>query len=155
MVLDFLWRLRGSVALDPAVADPVVLGRIEQLLSRQGKDIARRGVGGLSFNGPLWSIGLLVQFRSMYIFDRGRFWIATDGKGRRLRYRLYSRQLMAVSIIGAGMFLVIGWATEGSVRGLGIGGLAFAWLYGINFLPAAVRVPLAVRGAVRKARRQI
>jgi hypothetical protein len=59
-----------------------------------------------------------------------------------------------VSLLSAGMFFALVWAAEGLVRAVAFAGLAFAFVYGLNFLPAAVRVPLAIRGAVRKARRQ-
>jgi hypothetical protein len=154
MIFDFLWRLRGSVAIDPTTTDGAVLAHVERLLSRQGKVILRRGLEGLSFNSPVWQIAITVPFRSMYIVDRGRFWITEGQRGRRLHYSLHSFPLTLISLLSAGMFFALVWAAEGFVRAVVFAGLAFALVYGLNFLPAAVRVPLAIHGAVRKARRE-
>ncbi|MBU4196696.1 MAG: hypothetical protein KJ911_08110 [Alphaproteobacteria bacterium] len=153
MIFDFLWRLRGTVSVAPTTANEAVLAEVERLLIRQGMFIARRGPENLSFTAP--GAGLIGRnWRAMIMLDRGRFWISQSAKGRRLHYNLRSFNAMMFCLLGALMFLAVGAAAEGIARGLAFAALAFCWLYGMNMLLAVIRVSIAIRLAVRKARRR-
>ena len=54
-MVDFLWHLRGTVALDGPAATEAVLDRVEELLERQRKPVTGRGADFVTFNAPLWS----------------------------------------------------------------------------------------------------
>lgn len=54
-MLDFVWHIRGSVALDGVGSNDDALNRLEHLLDRQRKELSERGSDYLAFDDPLWS----------------------------------------------------------------------------------------------------
>ena len=74
-----------------------------------------------------------------------------DSAGRSLRYELRSLHgfVWCVSLaVVAGTLVSL---SEGIVFGAEIGGLVIAWLYGMNLLLAALRVPAKIRRTVKRA----
>jgi hypothetical protein len=55
-MLDFIWRLRGSVALDRTGPNEVALERVERLLEGQRKGVSERGADYLAFDDPFCPI---------------------------------------------------------------------------------------------------
>jgi hypothetical protein len=93
-------------------------------------------------NGPNWL--------AMVIYDRGRFWIEGEAENRRLRYDLRSLHGMVFCLAGAAMFFAIAQAHGGPLNGVAVSGAAFGWLYGMNLVLALIRIPQAIRRAVRQ-----
>lgn len=147
-MLDLLWHLRGSVPLDGVGSDELALERVEQLLARQRKSVSQRSSDGLAFDDPLWNSPFGPSWLAMVIYDRGRFWIEQSPAGRRLRYELRSLHGMVFCSFAAFMSFFFGLAHGGLAGGLMFAAGAFAWLYGMNVLMAAIGVPRAIRKAV-------
>ena len=148
-MLDFIWHLRGSVVLDGVRADRAVLNGGERLLEKQRKELSQRGPDSLSFDDPLWRHPLGPNWLAMVIYDRGEFWIEQTLGGKRLRYDLRSLHGMVFCLFGAFMFFFFGLAADGLIGGVKFAAGTFAWLYGMNVLLALIRVPRAIRRAVR------
>lgn len=148
-MLDFVWHLRGSVALDGVGSNEAMLDRVECLLERQRKGVSDRGADYLAFDDPLWSDPFGPNWLAMVIYDRGRFWVEQGVGGRRLRYDLRSLHGMVFCLFGALMFFFFGLSSGSLLDGLKYAAGVFAWLYGMNVLLALGRVPSAIRKAVR------
>ena len=149
--MDFIWRLRGSVALDRTGPNEVALERVERLLEGQRKGVSERGADYLAFDDPFWSAPFGPNWLAMVIYDRGRFWIEQGLGGRRLHYDLRSLHGLVFCLFGALMFFLFGLAFGSLSSGLKLSSGAFAWIYGGNIALAVARVPLAIRNAVRSA----
>jgi len=152
MVVDFLWRVRGSRTLERAPDDGRVIASIERFLNRQRKPVTRKTPESLAFNDPLWTRMFGPNWRAMLIYDRGRFWIEKDHRGRRLHFDLSSLHGFIFCTAAAALFFVFTLASAGSLSSAAaIAALAFGWLYGMNLLIAIPRVWLAIGSAVRQA----
>ena len=149
-MFDFIWHLRGSVALRAAQSNDVVLDSLERLLEKQRKRNRKRGLNRTEFDDPLWSDFLGPNWLAMRIYDRGCFWIEDVPEGRRLYYTLRSLHGMVFCLIAAFLAIFFGLAGGGNLGGVRFATGAFACLYGINVLLAVLRVPLAIRRAVAK-----
>ena len=148
-MLDFIWHLRGSVALEGIGSNEIVLDRVERWLEKQRKPVSRRGEDYLGYNEPLWSDPAGPNWLALVIYDRGRFWIEQGLGGRRLRYELRSLHALVFCLFAAFTAFLFGFADDRLSGGLKLAALAFAWLYGMNILLALGRVPRAIRQAVR------
>jgi hypothetical protein len=150
-MFDFIWHLRGSVALDRIGSNEAALDRVERLLEKQRKNTIERGADYIEFDDPLWNDSFGPNWLAMVIYDRGRFWIEQGLGGRALRYDLRSLHGMVFCLFGALMAFFFGLAGDGLASGLKFAAGAFAWLYGMNILLALARVPAAIRKAIRSA----
>lgn len=148
-MLDFIWHLRGSVALEGIGSNEVALDRVESFLEKQRKPVTERGADYLAFDDPLWSDPFGPNWLALVIYDRGRFWIEQGVGGRRLRYDLRSLHGMVFCLFAAFTAFFFGLADDGLSGGLKFAAGAFAWLYGMNVLLALGRVHRAIREAVR------
>jgi hypothetical protein len=148
-MLDFIWHLRGSVALDRIGSNDAALDRVERLLDKQQKSMIERGADYISFDDPLWSNPFGPNWLAMVIYDRGRFWIEQGLGGRTLRYDLRSLHGFVFCLFAAFTAFFFGLAGDGLLGGLKFAVGAFAWLYGMNILLALGRVPSAIRNAIR------
>jgi hypothetical protein len=149
MNLDFVWHLRGSVALGDATNNEATLRGLERLLDKQRKPVTERGPDHVAFEDPLWRDPFGPNWLAMAIYDRGRFWIERGpGGGRRLRYELRSLHGMVFCLVVAAMFFLFGLGGAGVAGGLKFAAFAFGWLYGMNVLFALGRVPGTIRSAV-------
>jgi hypothetical protein len=146
-MLDMMWHLRGSVALDGGVNNAAALDAVERLLEKQRKPVTERGEDFLAFDDSVWRGRFGPGWLAMGIYDGGRFWIEQGPSGRRLCYDLGSLQLFAVCAVVAGVIFGAGLA-GGVLSGLKVAALAFGWIYGMNVLIAIARVPRAIRKAV-------
>jgi hypothetical protein len=147
-MFDFIWHLRGSIELRGTPQDEGVLIRLEQLLDEQRKS-PERGPSSLYFEAPLWNGPFTDGWRSMTLYDRGRFWIEQGYDSRRLRYDLRSLHALVFCLVGATTFFFLGLAADGLTDALKWSVAVFAWLYGMNILLALARVPRAIRNAAR------
>ena len=147
-MLDSVWHLRGSVALNRSMTDEVVLDRVARLLDKQWKPVIERGSDYLVFEDPIWCGLFRPNWLAMVIYDLGVFHIERGKDGRRLRYDLRSLHGLIFCLFAAFAFFSVASAGEGMLRGLTIGAFAFAWLYGMNVLLALARVPASIRTAV-------
>jgi len=146
--VDSLWYRRGSVALPENMDDEAALDRIEKMLTRQWKHNTERGTDFVAFTGG-FSVGM--SWLALVIYDRGVFWIVRESEGRRLRYRLRSLYGFVFCLFAALVVFIFGLLGEGLHRGLILGCLAFGWLYGMNMLIAAMRVPDLIERTVTAA----
>ena len=89
-MLKFIWHLRGSIRLDSAQTNDVVLMRLERLLARQRKTVVEHSSSSLAFNNPLWRDLAGGNWRAIVIYECGRFWIEEWLDERKLRYDLRS-----------------------------------------------------------------
>jgi hypothetical protein len=136
------WQFRGTVHLNDADSDRVVLDRIQTLLEQEWKTISERGANYLNFEGvagPHWL--------TFMIYDRGRFWIEQGHGQRRLRYELCSLHAMKLGLFAALVAFVVGLVAENLAAGLCYAAVSFASLYVTNILVAFWRVPSAIRKA--------
>lgn len=147
-MLDFVWNLRGSVALGTTDTDEAVFDRLERLLEKQRKKSHQRHPEYLAFDYPLFSDLFAPNWLAMIIYDRGRFWIEQRLDERRLRYELRSLHLLIFCMLAAALAFLFGLASSGLLVGLSMATGAFAWLYGMNILLALVRVPNAIHKAI-------
>ena len=143
-----MWHLRGSVRLNSARSNEAVFVSLEQLLAQQRKPVIVRDSAKLEFNDPFWS-GVR-SAHAMVIYDYGRFWIEGQLDERRLRYDLSSWHGFVFCLIVATAAGLFGLLVDGLANGARFAAGAFAWFYGVNILLAVVRVPLAIRKAVRR-----
>lgn len=148
-MLDFIWHLRGSVALDRIGSNDAALDRVERLLDKQQKSTIERGADYIAFDDPLWSNPFGPNWLAMLIYDRGRFWIEQGLGGRTLRYDLRSLHGLVFCLFAAFTAFFFGFVGDGLSGGLKFAVGAFAWLYGMNILLALARVPSAIRKAIR------
>jgi hypothetical protein len=142
-----IWHLRGSVALlEP---QNVALDRIEGFLNAQYKTKRKRGVDYVTFYDPLWRYMFSPNWLSLGFYDQGRFWIEDSRSNPTLRYDLRSLHGLVFCLLGATIFFGFGALSEGLSRGLIYAALAFGWLYGMNIVLAHLRVPCAIRKALK------
>jgi hypothetical protein len=146
VVFDFIWHFRGSVVLDAATTNQMALGRLEQLLVKQRKQVSERGPDHLAFVDPIWRNLFGPNWLAMLIYDRGRFWI----DGGSLHYDLRSLHTLVFCLFAATVAFFFGLAVDGLASGLNFAAPAFAWLYGGNVLLALARVPFSIRNAVSR-----
>jgi hypothetical protein len=148
-MLDFIWHLRGSIALSASDAGAEVLDRVEQLLIKQHKPFFDRGVDQhVSFDSPLWT-NSASNWAAMLIYDRGKLWISQEVDGRRLRYDLRSLQAFILCVALAAIAFGFVALDEGVLQAVIVAGLVFGWLYGGNLCLALVRVPFLLRQTAR------
>jgi hypothetical protein len=83
----------------------------------------------------------------MTIYDRGRFRIEADARGRRVRYELRSLHVMLFCLLAVPFAFGFGAVDGGLSGGALVAAAGFGWIYGMNWLTGRVRV----RGAVRRA----
>ena len=145
-MIDYIWHLRGSVALVDSAN--LAFDRIENLLTAQHKGVRERGDNYLTFNDPLWQ-NMSPNWLAMVIYDRGRFWIENSLNGPTLRYELRSLHGLIFCIIVAVVGFTFGLVGGGLSHGLQFAAFAFGWLYGMNLVLAFWRVPRAIRKAVK------
>lgn len=150
MMIDFLWHLRGTVALEGVARGDATLDRLELLLKRQRKPAIERTSSSITFDKQLWCSIFGGSWLAMVIYDHGQFWIEQGAGERRLRYDLRSLQVMVICLAAAVIFFVVGLSSGGLLQGLNRASFAFAWLYGMNILLALMRVPRLIRKAVRE-----
>ncbi len=86
----------------------------------------------------------------MVIYDHGRFWLEQHENQRILKYDLRSLHGFVFCLFGAAMFFTFGAADGGLTKGLKYAAFCFGWLYGMNMLLAWIRIPRAIRKAVRR-----
>ena len=144
---DSLWHLRGTTPVPHAMPDPEVIERIERLLGQQRKPVTSRAARALVFEAPFWWASLNANWLAMLIYERGRFRIENDTRGRVIRYELRSFCCFLLCLFVAGIFFLLGLRLEGLVDGIAGAAFAFAWLYGANLAFARARIP----GTIRKA----
>ena len=149
-MIDFFWHLRGSIPTDTDMNPSAIIQRIEGLLEKQRKDITERKDDFISFYTPLWSGIFGPNWLAMVIYEKGRFCVEHSASGCRLRYDLRSLHGFVYCLCAAVFFFVFTVFGNGLLMALGIAALAFSWLYGMNMLLAWIRVPHAIRKAIRK-----
>lgn len=86
--VDHIWRVRGEVPIDPALAPEEAFARLEPLLRTPGTELAVEG-GTLAYakHNPAAQDALAT-------FTRGRLWIERAGAGAVLRFDLFSHALL-------------------------------------------------------------
>ncbi|WP_305096585.1 hypothetical protein [Croceibacterium aestuarii] len=150
-MFDFLWHLRGSVALRPTDTDQLVFDRLEMLLDRQRKNTRMRTAELLTFEYPLFGDLFAPNWLAMIIYDAGRFWIDGNERERVLRYDLRSLHGLVFCSVAAALAFFFGLISGGFLTAISLAAAAFTWLYGMNMLLAFARVPAAIRKAVISA----
>lgn len=153
MIFDFIWHLRGSVKLDGAIPNAAVLDNVENLLKRQRKPITRRRDDCIAFDDPLWRNPGGPNWLAMGLYDRGQIWIEHDMEGRRLRYDLRSLHGLVFCLAVFPLAFAVaafGGANRSEIFNmLRFAAFGFCWLYGMNLVLALLRVPRAIRKAVK------
>lgn len=87
-LIDHIWRVRGEVAVDPALSADDAFARIDPLLRTPGTTIvAEDGALVYSKHNPAAQDKLAT-------FTRGRMWIERAGSGAVLRFDLFSHALL-------------------------------------------------------------
>lgn len=147
-MFDFVWHLRGSIRLEGADPDEVVLDRVEDLLHGEGKNLSERSSDQVAFDDDVFREWFGPNWLAMRIYDRGRFWIERGPDGRWLRFDLRSLHAMVVCLGIAAAAFSLGLAGDGLYRGMKFAAWAFAWLYGMNFMLGLFRVLPRIRNAV-------
>ena len=150
-MLDFIWHLRGSVALDGLNTNEAAIDKVARLLEKQRKPVTGRGPDFVVFDDPLWRDPFGPNWLALAMYDRGKFWIEQGVTGRSMRYELRSLHGMVFCLFAALIFFFFGMAAEGFLGALTFGALAFGWLYGMNALSALGRVHRSIRKAIRAA----
>ena len=86
--VEHIWRVRGEVPIDPALAPEEAFARLEPLLRTPGTQLAVEG-GTLAYakHNP-------AAQDAFATFTRGRLWIERAGAGAVLRFDLFSHALM-------------------------------------------------------------
>lgn len=151
MIFDFIWHMRGSIALDASLSDEEALRRIERLIARQSKTVASRDAEQVTFESPLENTLLGLHFPPMKFCDGGRFWIEQGTAGRVLRYDLRSLHFLMYCLLAAFVFFHLGSSGKHIVDGLKSGAFALICVYGGNTIFAFIRVPGAIRRAIEAA----
>jgi hypothetical protein len=113
---------------------------VGKILDQQKKPYKHRAKG-IDFDDPIWNDPFGPSWRTLIIFDRGKFWIEQQTTKRIMRYEIRSLHVFVFCLLGATMFATVGFLAEG-ITGLRLGLAALLWLYGMNLALAAVRVPL-------------
>ena len=149
-MIDMIWHLRGSVSVDSSVSASEAIARIERLLEKQRKNVTEKREGAIAFYTPLWSALFGPNWLAMIIYDRGRFWAEDSTSGQKIRFDLRSFQGFVYCLSIAGFLFLVTIFGNGLLVATGVSALAFSWLYGMNMLLAWVRVPHAIRKAVRQ-----
>lgn len=144
MKIDVLWTLRGRVDLD-ATPDDEVIARIRRMLGQQEKPVREDGPRAVGFREGLLEGPFLRRRGALTIFDTGRFWIEDDVGGRCLRYEVACREGLFFCAAAGGAFALI-WALGAGWIGVMYGfALGVGWIFGMNRLIAALRVPRLIR----------
>lgn len=150
-MIDFIWHLRGSIAVAADLNSDVITERIEQLLKKQRKDVTEREDESISFYTPFWSSMFGPNWLVMGIYEQGRFWIEETRTGRQLRFDLRSLHGLIFCLCAAALSFAITIFGNGLVVALEFAVLALSWLYGMNLLSAWIQVPPAIRQAIRRS----
>ena len=148
-MIDSVWHLRGSVLIGHLVSEDDALDRIEGLLRAQLKRKIDRSHGEVVFHSPLWEGYFGPNWLAMVIYDQGRFWLEQREGQRLLKFDLRSLHGFVFCLFGAAMFFAFGAADGGLIQGLRYAAFCFGWLYGMNMILAWLRIPRAIRKALR------
>ena len=149
-MIDFLWHLRGSVALHAGGQSEAALEKLEALLKEQRKPTTERSPNSVSFHDPIWRTPLAPNWLAMSIYDQGRFWVERGPGKADLRYDLRSLHGFIFCAFGAMMLFIIGLTNGGLLLGLCLGAVAFGCLYGMNLVLALARIPNLIRETMRE-----
>lgn len=147
-MLDNIWHLRGSMHIGNASGEEA-LDRIEALLHQQRKPLTEDRVGYRAFHASLFENAFGPNWLSMVAYEKGVFWIEEDTQGCILKYDLSSLHALIFCVTAAGIFFPFGFTNDGVAGAAKYATFAFLWLYGGNMLLAWIRIPRAIRKAVR------
>lgn len=117
--------------------------RLGTLLKNQRKQITARAPDQLRYDGQR-GLDFFGNWRALASYERGQFWVE-DG---RMRYDLRSLHGFLFCTTAASLIALVVALLGAPRQGLTFGAIAWGWLYGMNVLIAAVRVPLLIRQAV-------
>lgn len=148
-MIDSIWHLRGSTSIDRLGSNEEALDRVEELLREQLKRQIHRSTDEVVFHSPLWEGYFGPNWLAMVIYDHGRFSTEQSGHHRILKYDLRSFHGFVFCLFGAAMFFAFGAADGGFAKGIKYAAFCFGWLYGMNMILAWLRIPRAIRKAVR------
>ncbi|WP_404482229.1 hypothetical protein [Novosphingobium sp. BL-52-GroH] len=147
-MLDNIWHLRGSTHIGNTSGEEA-LDQIEALLDQQRKPLTEERVGYRAFHTSLFENAFGPSWLSMVAYEKGAFWIEESTQGRILKYDLRSLHALIFCVVAAGIFFLFGFANDGVAGSARYATFAFLWLYGGNMLLAWIRIPRAIRKAVR------
>ena len=148
-MIDFIWHLRRAELIRSHESDAVILNDLENFLQSQKVSTISKQTRSIFFTDPLFSFRFKSNWLPLAVYDQGTFVISNEERGRVLRYELSSFQGFVFCLSCAALFFVTSSSFEGPLYGLKIGLFAFLWLYGMNMVLAHIRVPRAVRRAIR------
>ncbi len=86
--IDMIWRVRGEVPIDPALAPEEAFARLDPLLRMDGTTVAAEG------NTLTYAKLNPAAQDKLATFTRGRLWIERAGAGAVLRFDLFSHALL-------------------------------------------------------------
>lgn len=87
-LIDYIWRVRGAVPIDPALSAGEAFARLEPLLNTPGTSLSSEGEAlAYAKHNPSAQDKLAT-------FTRGRLWIERSGAGAVLRFDLFSYALL-------------------------------------------------------------
>jgi hypothetical protein len=141
-MFDMLWHLRGSVPLRHATPGEAMY-RLGTLLKSQRKQITARSSDQLHFDGHRGP-DFFGNCRALANYERGHFWV----EGGRVRYDLRSLHGFLFCTTAASLVALVVALFGAPRQGLIFGSIVWGWLYGMNVLIAAARVPLLFRHIV-------
>lgn len=87
-LVDHIWRVRGAVPIDPALSAEETFALIEPLLNAPGTTFAADG------EALVYSKHNPAAQDKFATFIRGRLWVERAGKGKVLRFDLFSHALL-------------------------------------------------------------
>jgi hypothetical protein len=151
-MLDDLWLLRGSVALDRAIDSFAALGRVQRLLEEKKMRVAERRAGVVLYEAPLFDrLARNRRWGAFAIYDQGRVWIDDGAAGRTLRYEFRSFQTLTSSLAIAAVVGAFAFKRAGPFADGAFAAIALASLYAMHVVWAKLSVPRMIADAVRPA----
>lgn len=87
-LIDHIWRVRGQVPIDPALASEDAFARLAPLLTTTGTTVEADG------SALVYTKHNPAAQDKLATFTRGRLWVERAGQGAVLRYDLFSHALL-------------------------------------------------------------
>lgn len=87
-LIDHIWRVRGSLPIDPALSPEEAFARLEPLVNTAGTRLAVEG------EALVYAKDNPAAQDKLATFTRGRLWIERAGSGAVLRFDLFSHALL-------------------------------------------------------------
>lgn len=143
-MFERIWHWKGTVSVTTTASSADAIERIGASLERQRKWITTRTDETIEFDGSLLNETFPPHMRALLAVNKGRFTVEEIGGSLEVSYDFEGLHMLIFATISSVMFFLVISNNEGLVRGITVGFLALAWIYGGSWVIAKARIPALI-----------